>query len=77
VRITTFQANTHFAWFPVRLCELVDGYYQWAWLERVECISSTGKPKQYRRIGITATPLELGRNAEKVASGQLVVRPGW
>ena len=58
--------------------ELVDGRYEWAWLERVEHVSASdliGRKAGFRRVGVTATPLEIGKNAAKIASGQMVVRP--
>lgn len=78
MRFLTYQANTKFAWRPIRLVELVDGRYEWAWLERVEHVSASdliGRKAGFRRVGVTATPLEIGKNAAKIASGQMVVRP--
>jgi len=70
MRLVTFQADTWFAWRPVRLAELVRGRYQWAWLERVETRGAL-----YFRRGVSASPLEVGRHAEEIAAGKLVVRP--
>lgn len=71
MRFTTFEAYTKFAWYPVRLRELRGGRYEWAWLERVLRMPAGG----YLRRGISASPIEVGRHAEDVASGKLVVRP--
>jgi hypothetical protein len=78
LRFLTSLANTKFAWRPIRLVELVDGRYEWAWLERVDHVTASdiiGRKAGYRRLGVTATPLEIGKHAAKIASGQMVVRP--
>jgi len=71
VRFTTFQINTRFAWLPVRLSEPWRGRHEWAWLERVESNGTGG----FRRLGIPASPEEVGKNLEKIAAGKYVVRP--